>query len=419
MTPFTGWQYLLIDVANQYGLDKMLFEERIEWAEKHLDQLESMVDQAETKPLYMKAVQAIRKAQKGIPSGHLVGFDACCSGIQIMSAITGCEAGARATGLVDPNVRADAYSTMTNTMNELLHSQGISVDVSRADAKSATMTSFYGSKAKPIEIFGEKTPELEAFYKAATIVAPGAWELLQDLLASWQPYALYHAWKLPDGYDARVKVMEKKESRVEVDELDHATFTYEYYVNEGAKKGLSNVANVVHSIDAYVLRSIHRRCNYDKDVVLCAMGFLLDEQDARLQGFAEQQPRVQCEHDKLDYYLTQYERSGMADVIILNHITSCYEAQYLSDVLISKLLEIIESMLAHKPFPVISVHDEFKCHPNNMNYLRQHYINIFAELAESNILSDILSQIHGCKGSFPKLSNELAQKIRGSNYALS
>lgn len=419
MQTFTGWQYLLIDVANQYGHDKLLFEERIQWAEENLDQLESLVDQAETKPLYMKAVQAIRVAQKGIPTGHLVGFDACCSGIQIMSTITGCEAGARATGLVDPNVRADAYSTLTETMNELLHSQGISVNVSRADAKSAMMTAFYGSKAKPIEIFGEKTPELEALYKAATIVAPGAWELLQDLLASWQPYTLYHAWKLPDGYDARVKVMEKKESRVEVDELDHATFTYEYYVNEGTKKGLSNVANVVHSIDAYVLRSIHRRCNYDREVVLRAMGFLLDEQDARLKGFAEQQPRVQCEHDKLDYYLTQYERSGMADVIILNHITSCYEAQYLSDALISKLLEIIKSMLKYNPFPVISVHDEFKCHPNNMNYLRQQYINIFADLAESNILSDILSQIHGCKGSFPKLSADLAEKIRQSNYALS
>lgn len=419
MTPFTGWQYLLIDVANQYGLDKMLFEERIDWATKHLDQLESMVDQAETKPLYMKGVQAIRKAQKGIPSGHLVGFDACCSGVQIMSAITGCEAGARATGLVDPNVRADAYSAITSTMNELLHSQGITVDVSRKQAKEATMTSFYGSKAKPIEIFGEKTPELEAFYKAATIVAPGAWELLQDLLASWQPYKLYHAWKLPDGYDARVKVMEKKDSRIEVDELDHATFTYEYYVNEGTKKGLSNVANAVHSLDGYILRCIHRRCNYDRDVVLRAMGFLLDEMDARNQGLAEQQPRVQCEQDKVDYYITQYERSGMADVVILNHITSHYDAQFLSDAHIAKLLEIIESMLSHKPFPVISVHDEFKTHPNHMNYLRQHYINIFAELAESNILSDILSQIHGCKGSFPKLSSDLAEKIRGSNYALS
>jgi hypothetical protein len=168
-----------------------------------------------------------------------------------------------------------------------------------------------------------------------------------------------------------------------------------------------------------VLRSIHRRCNYDRDVVLCAMGFLLDEVDARNQGLAEQQPRVQCTEDKLDYYLTQYERSGMTDVIILNHITSYYEAQYLSDAHISKLLEIIEGMLAYQPFEVITIHDEFKCHPNHMNHLRQQYINIFAGLAESHILSDILSQIHGCKGSFPKLSANLAEKIRGSNYALS
>ena len=179
------------------------------------------------------------------------------------------------------------------------------------------------------------------------------------------------------------------------------------------------MANVVHSIDAYILRCIHRRCNYDREAVLQAMGFLLDEQDARVKGYAEQQPRVQCTHDKLDYYLTQYERSGMADVIILNHITSCFEPQFMSDALINKLLEIIEGMLAYKPFPVVSVHDEFKCHPNNMNHLRQQYINIFAELAESNILSDILSQIHGQPGSFPKLTPNLAAKIRGSNYALS
>lgn len=356
MQTFTGWQYLLIDVANQYGHDKMLFEERIEWAEKHLDQLESLVDQAETKPLYMKGVQAIRKAQRGIATGHLIGFDACCSGVQIMSAMTGCEAGANATGLVDPNVRADAYASMTTTMNELLHSQGISVDVSRADAKSATMTSFYGSKAKPIEIFGEKTPELEAFYKAATIVAPGAWELLQDLLASWQPYALYHSWKLPDGYDARVKVMEKKESRIEVDELDHATFTYEYYVNEGTKKGLSNVANVVHSVDAYLLRCIHRRCNYDVVALTTALQALFDEQALRQAGITEQVPRMQDEDCKIDYYVSQYERSGMADVVIFPYLKDGHQTQFLSDQHINKLIEIGTGMMAYKPFPVITIH---------------------------------------------------------------
>lgn len=271
MISYTAWQYLLIDIANQFGLDKLLFEERIQWATDNLHQLEALADQAETKPLYISAMLAIRKAQKGIPTGHMVGLDACCSGIQVMSALTGCVEGSRSTGMVDPNRRADAYTDTTKVMNLLMSEYGVDnfkaaqlyeayyidlckkieetggVKVSRKDAKDALMTSFYGSKAKPKEIFGEDTPELNAFYQAAMVIAPGAWELLQDLLASWQPYALSHSWKLPDGFDVRVKVMKKQELRIEVDELDHASFTYEFYENEGSKKGLSNVANVTHS----------------------------------------------------------------------------------------------------------------------------------------------------------------------------
>ena len=77
---FTGWQYLLIDLANQFGLDKEVFEKRIAWAETNLHCLEELEDQAETQPLYMKAVRAIRKAQQGLPTGHMVGVDATCSG---------------------------------------------------------------------------------------------------------------------------------------------------------------------------------------------------------------------------------------------------------------------------------------------------------------------------------------------------
>jgi len=244
MKTHTGWEYLLIDIANQFGLDKLLFEERIQWATDNLHQLEALVDQAETKPLYVSAMLAIRKAQKGIPTGHMVGLDAAASGIQMMAALTGCVSGSRATGLIDPNVRADAYSTCTNNMAKIL---GTTNTVKRADAKKAVMHSFYGSKKTPKTLFGEDTPELDAFYQAANDMAPGPWELLQILLGSWKPYALSHSWKMPDGFDARVKVMQEKEARIEVDELDHASFTYQFSENEGSKKGLSNAANVTHS----------------------------------------------------------------------------------------------------------------------------------------------------------------------------
>lgn len=344
MQKFTGFEYLMIDCANHFGLDKELFEDRIQWVKDNMDALESLADQADKKPLFVKAVMAIRKAKAGIPTGHLVGFDATCSGIQVMSALTGCKAGAEATGLVDPNKRADAYTSCTELMNEILGAESITIP--RKKAKVALMTSFYGSKAQPIKIFGEDTPEIAAFYAAATQLAPGAWQLLQDLLASWQPYAKVHAWQLPDGYEAKVKVMSEKETRIEVQELDGASFTHHYKENEGTKKGLANAANVVHSVDAYVLRSIHRRCNYNAEMVQAAKVLIEDALDNPQLG----------SHDKAtSYYKDLYDRSHMADVVVLPYLNRTnvhtFSHQHLMD-----LLKIVDSMLTHKPFEVVTVH---------------------------------------------------------------
>lgn len=54
-----------------------------------------------------------------------------------MSALTGCENGARATGLIDPDVRADAYTVVTAAMNT---KPGITVQIPRKHAKNAVMT---------------------------------------------------------------------------------------------------------------------------------------------------------------------------------------------------------------------------------------------------------------------------------------
>lgn len=53
-----------------------------------------------------------------------------------------------------------------------------------------------------------------------------------------------------------------------------------------------------------------------------------------------------------------------------------------------------------------------------MNYLRQHYIDVFAELADSTVLEMVLSGIYGKKGTYQKLSQDLSESIRTSNYAL-
>lgn len=417
MKQFSGYEYLMIDVANQFGKDKLVFEDRIDWVKANMDSLEALTIESDTKtrPLYVKAVSALRKAQQGLPTGHLVGLDSVCSGVQIMSACTGCYEGALSTGLVDPNVRADAYSRLTLEINKILSVNGVQMSVARERAKEALMTAVYGSRAKPVEIFGEDTPELAAFYEAALLIAPGACELLEDLINSWQKNALVHEYKLPDGYDARIKVMNKASTRIEVDELDHATFTYEYYLNAPKDFGVSNAANVVHSIDAFVLRSMHRRCNYDVGTVNNALLFLNQEIEYRaghalnLRGPS---------NEKITYYVELFNKNHIVDPVIFPYITSV-NTQYIPTEMLTELHSIATMMLSHKPFELVTVHDEFKCHPNNLNHVRMHYREILAQLADSEILTSILSQIHNINAKYTKLSTNLSTFIRKSNYALS
>jgi len=328
-----------------------------------------------------------------------------------MSALTGCIAGATATGLVDPNVRADAYTKTTSIMDSIL---GGGLVVSRADAKRCLMTSYYGSKLVPKEVFGENTPQLNAFYQAAKQVAPGAWELLQDLLASWQPYALVHSWKLPDGFDARIKVMTKKEVRIEIDELDHATFSYEFFENQGSRAGLSNVANLTHSVDGYILRCMHRRCNYDREIAEEANYIIEMELIQRSLGVTRDDLYFD---DKVGYYREQYARSTLADIVILPYLNED-TVKCLSTEHIKALAGILEGMLQYEPFDLVTVHDEFKAHANNVNHVRYQYKEILADIADSNVLDDLLSQINNKPGTFNKLSLNLGDLIRKSAYGL-
>lgn len=416
MKKFTGWEYLLIDVANAYGLDKKTFEERIAWANQHLHELENLADQADAQRPYLKACMAIRDAQAGREIGHLVALDAVCSGIQIMSALTGCENGARATGMVDPDVRSDAYTAVNDRMNVRLMDQGlVGVTFPREEIKKGVMTSCYGSKAVPEKLFGDGTVELQCFKDACFDVAPGAFELLQHLIDSWNSWALSHDWLLPDNFHVKIRVMQPVQTRIEVDELDHSTFTYTYRENEGQERGLSNAANVVHSVDAYVLRSIVRRCNYDADMVSAVHDWITAELLERqthptYRGIFGEDPHIQV-------YLDRYYATRMVDVVIVPWLTPD-NICLLTDDYLRKLNRILGQMLQHPPFPVITIHDSFGSHPNNLNVVRYWYKEIMAELAESTVLDDIFTSLLGGPSVYQKQTTTLGQKIRGSNYAL-
>ena len=417
MKTYTPFEFLCIDVANQGYDDKKLFEQRIQWVKENFNRLLFLQTSKKERPLYVKAVTALYRACRGEAIGHMVGLDATCSGMSIMSVVTKCYKGCLATNLIDPDVRNDAYTMVTNKAGEFLDGDLI---VTRQDAKDATMTTLYGSQAKPREIFGRDTEELDAFYAGLVAVAPRAVELLGDLRMAWQPFALEHRWVCPDNFNVRIKVMQKVEGeRVEVDELDGASFTYEYYVNEGTKSDLKLVANVTHSLDAYLLRSMERRCNYNKKNVERALDRLEGEYDRRaFHGGVE--GNLTTANDLAEQLIAVWGGCEMPDARLFDVLS--YDAvRYMSDKHIQQMRELALQLLEREPFEIVTVHDEFKCHANNCNWMRLTYVQIMADLARARVLEDIYEQITGLTPTYEGQmdGDELAALILNSNYALS
>lgn len=77
---YTAFDFLCIDVANQFGLDKKLFEERIAFVKENFHRLPYLDSPKKERPLYIKAVMALYAACRGEHIGHMVGLDATCSG---------------------------------------------------------------------------------------------------------------------------------------------------------------------------------------------------------------------------------------------------------------------------------------------------------------------------------------------------
>lgn len=427
MQEFSGFEYLLIDAANQFGLDKERFDSRLIWAWDAFDNLELLIPEApkKTRPAFEKAVQVIRSVCNGNPTGHRMGMDAICSGMAIISALTGCIKGCEATGLISDvkSERPNAYTAVADAMARHLGGQQFVIDPD--DVKKAVMTSLYGSKATPKRLFGnpdnpdEVTPELAAFYTAVSEVAPGASLFMDAALALWQPFALSHTWTLPDGHVSCVKVLETVEKRLRVDEMNGTSFTYRWTENIGQESGLSLVANITHSVDSYLLRTLIRHTNYDvKEFNLYRKLFSTDHVQQLPNDY---QPTHKAINKTTQQMITLYARTGIADIRILESL-SIPDISALSKQHINALLRIIERSLEHDPFEIIAVHDEFTSHVNNMNHTRNQYRHILADLAESNLLTSIFRQISGnSNGEYTKQEGwqSVSDLIRESNYALS
>lgn len=400
MTQFTGMEYLMIDVANNFGLGKKDWSDRLDWFKANEGKLESLVKSAEEPALYYAGVKAYRKALRGEVVNYPISLDATSSGLQILACLAGDRQAAMICNVLDAGKRCCAYNIIYEHMLKALKKAAV---LTAKNVKRAVMTSLYSSQAVPKEVFGEETTELAQFYTTMETLAPAAWELNTAFLNMWDPKAYSNDWTLPDNFNAKIKVM--------VPMTEEVTFLgkrypVNYQVNAPAESGRSLGANVTHSLDGMIVREMNRRCDYDPlrvDIVRQAL-------DGKQHGYVD---TTEEDDDMVETLWDHYCMSGYLSARILNHLS----ATNIHMVVPSDIRELIDSLPA-KPFKILTVHDCFRCLPNYGNDLRWQYTNQLKLIAKSNLLSFILSQLMGQHVPVNKFDPDMWKEIMESDYAI-
>lgn len=416
MQTFTAIEYLMIDVASSFGMDKSSWDDRIAWFTENEEELMDLLEEqdssvlnkklriVEEPALFYAGLKAYQKAKRGEAISYPVSLDATASGAQLLALLVGCRKSASLCNVVDTGRREDLY---TNVYEAMCERMGTNAKISRSPVKKAIMTSLYGSQAEPKRVFGEG-PLLDTFFETMEEEATGIWQLNQLLASFWQSDALAHGWELPDGFNVEVKVM---------DNIVHNTHfmerpvSYTTRVNQPMEEGRSISANVIHSIDGMVVREVLRRCKYDPEQVAEAKRLLKQHAKAPYEPVAD----VKSKNVKMVQKLVALsQETGFISARIIDHIDADSVAFIPADL---NVLGMIEE-LPKKSLPVLTVHDCFRVHPNYGNDLRKQYNLILSHISESTLIDKILSELAGEPVHLERMDNITAD-IANANYALS
>lgn len=415
---YTPTEYLMIDIATNYGnadiggktvdLDKVDFEDRIAWfkQQEQAGTLAALITSADKPALYFAGLLAYNDVLSGKPIGYPISLDACSSGLQLLATFANCEKSARKCGVVNTGHREDAYTTLFADMKVM--AGDFKMSATRKSTKQAVMTALYGSTAMPEKLFGTGRG-LEIFYTVMEEEIPGAWNLNLALKSLWQPYATEHSWVVPDGFEVCMTV-----EALDVDEVVFLGDAVSVYTKQlkGTAKGRSLSPNIVHSIDGMIVREMVRRCRFDQNQVkkvleVCNVALARKTRRDSTMG------RERKNDILLKKLWDRYLQSGFLSARVLELI----DENNISTISAALVKDLIMT-LPVKPFDILTIHDCFRVHPNYGNDLRRQYNYVLSDLAKSDVLADIATQITGRKKALQKLG-DISAKIHNANYALS
>lgn len=421
MQKFTPAQWLLIDLATQFGMDKEVYRNRLSFGRDILEHMKTcdftdmvqlknhmqpFIDKADEPEMFAKTLICLADVLAGSDTGHLIGLDACNSGPQLLSALCRCETGMKHTGAMNQlgdngePVRPDTYTTIYEAMDT-------EIEVTRTQVKKVTVPFVYGSDREPQNIFGDDADKyIEAYSKSL----PWAYIMRQYIIALWNPNADHHTWVAPDGFVAYNPVMDTKDYSGSYKGVGF-TFVKSVQAPKHTGKGVKSlVANVTHSYDGYIVREMQRRVNHDpaqlkKASRLIEMALLGDAGNVSSIGLK-----------RLELLSKRFKTISLEAVEYIEEGMLCsVDKDYLRE-----LNLLIHRTLERKRHYLRTIHDQFDVHPNGVQTMRDTYNELLVEAAKSDWLFQVIMDLGGndIRPMRPELTDEMIDAIRNNDYAI-
>jgi len=358
-----GIYWTSVDVANHFGLDKKSFSERVEWVKTNLDTLELFSEEAESPIEFNTAVKALRIYQQGKLPAHMIYLDASNQALQLYAILTADKKTASTCNLANGSDMADAYKLLANAMNKFMKLSCFH----RGNCKKALMTTMYGKVGGYTEMLSHmyprsNTPELD-FEE----------EHMRDIAIDKDSKPIFPDFmSMEDAFrEAMLDIAPKAIIAMDaIQSLNNKDIgTYRWELPDGMK------------------------VKYD----------VKTEIEFEFMDYSKHGIKIEVDGIR-EVYEPSEQNAGMAPNVI--HSIDGYVAR-----------EIIRRMTASGKF-ITTIHDAFACLPEDCDFMRDTYRDIFLEILDQDLLNDILTQIGNTKIGIQKTGDLTREDIINSEYFL-
>lgn len=241
----------------------------------------------------------------------------------------------------------------------------------RDNQKKCVMQYTYGGEAILKELCGPLTAKFKECYHKAL---PYAYIFREACVNGWNPEAEAYGWFLPDGFEVlmentrtlyelgmKTKYIEIRVSPEARLRKVHPNWSLVAPIPKGKSGSRGLGANLIHSVDAYIMRELVRRCHGQFKVSL---------EDVRVgKACTFQNPEARKIYE-------MYTKTNMVSVNILNAMEKgdTITQEYYDDI------KFIVDTLPKVGFYIKPIHDEFCCRVEFKEIMREQFNHLLGEV---------------------------------------